>query len=274
MKLKTKLTNPQLLTKILQVHEKANEQCHFRFSQKLMFFITKTEYQDGTQIWSRIKTKALFSDFRIESTMDNEIWVILDLKNILSALKTYSKAQSIIVKLSKKNGVAFLTLEITVNNANITQDIPLQVLGKDEVKDIEEPSLPLPTISITMPNLKDLKSIIDKMKGLNDRLMLTATLANTLNFSIESQFVNVSTFYKSLDHPITSQQSGSNRQPFQRDNETRAVAKVDIKKFWRFLFSHGLGTNEIICSIIEDRAVVMKITLDELDMHYYIPVLN
>jgi hypothetical protein len=126
-----------------------------------------------------------------------------------------------------------------------------------------------------MPSLKELKSIVDKMKGLNDKLIITATLANTLTFSIESQFVNVSTFYKSLDHPILSQTTGNNnRQPFQKDNDTRAVAKVDIKKFWKFLFAYGLGTNEIICSIIEERAIVMKITLDDLDMHYYIPVLN
>ena len=137
MRFKAKLSNPQLLTRILQVHEKTTEQCLFKFSKKLMLFVTKTEYQDGTQIWSRIKTNTLFTDFRIESTTNNDIYVYLDLKNILRALKTYAKAQSIVVKLSKKNNIPFLTLEITVNSTNITQDIPLQVLNAEEVRQIE-----------------------------------------------------------------------------------------------------------------------------------------
>jgi HUS1 checkpoint protein len=133
MRFKAKLSNPQLLTKILQVHEKTADECLFKFSKKIMAFITKTEYQDGTQIWSRIKTNTLFTDFRIESTTDNDIYAKLDLKNISRALKTYSKAQSIVFKLSKKNSIAFLTLEIIVNSTNIVQDIPIQVLATDEV---------------------------------------------------------------------------------------------------------------------------------------------
>lgn len=108
------------------------------------------------------------------------------------------------------------------------------------------------------------------MKGISEVLKLTATNANSLTFSVESTFVNISTYYKSLDHPL----SQSTREPFQRDPTTRVIVNVDIKKFSKFLYSSNLNPTDVICSIIEDKALVLNVKLEDLYLTYYIPVIH
>lgn len=108
------------------------------------------------------------------------------------------------------------------------------------------------------------------MKGISEILKLTATNANSLTFSVESTFVNISTYYKSLDHPL----SQNSREPFQRDATTKVVAHVDIKKFSKFLYSSNLNPSDVICSIIEDKALVLNVKLEDLYLTYYIPIMH
>jgi hypothetical protein len=50
--------------------------------------------------------------------------------------------------------------------------------------------------------------------------------------------------------------------------------KVDIKKFARFLYSYQVGPTNVICCIVEGRAVVLHVLLDDLYLTYYIPVIT
>ena len=49
--------------------------------------------------------------------------------------------------------------------------------------------------------------------------------------------------------------------------------KVDIKKFARFLYSYQVHPTNVICCLVENRALVLHVLLDDLYMTYYLPVL-
>jgi len=120
-----------------------------------------------------------------------------------------------------------------------------------------------------MPPLKLLRHVIEKMKNVCDYLSIYANMAGDLTFKVETDMVTIATCYKGLDHP---QMEG--RSPPRRNPEQKAEVKVEIKKFARFLYSYQVQATNVICCIVEGRAVVLHVLLDDLYLTYYIPCLN
>ena len=62
----------------------------------------------------------------------------------------------------------YLEFEIKVsglnpsNNIVLTQDVPVRILGSEQIQELREPALPDPPVQIILPPLKDLRSIIDR----------------------------------------------------------------------------------------------------------------
>ncbi len=73
--------------------------------------------------------------------------------------------------------------------------------------------------------------------------------------------------YKNLEHPTIE-----GRSPPPPETEIKANVKVDIKKFHKFLFSYLVSPTNVICCIVETRAVVLHVLVDDLYLTYYIPV--
>jgi HUS1 checkpoint protein len=269
MRFKANLINHADLVKLLICLEKFEKSCILKISKQRLLFISKTGFVDGVQIWSGCITTTMLSDCVVESIHKNEIYLHFDIKNLIRALRSAPNAQEIKIKLTKKSS-PFLSIDMALDGLNITQDIPLiNILNQEEITELVEPKLSNPTVSIMMPSLKDLKSIIDSMKTVDSYITLTATNARTLNFSVEGSMVSISTLFKSLEHPISE---SSRTQPFQMENEVRAVAKLDITKFQKFLSVAILNPLDTICSILEDKAVVLNCKLEDLYVCYYLPI--
>jgi hypothetical protein len=79
----------------------------------------------------------------------------------------------------------------------------------------------------------------------------------------------MATMYKNLDHPTIE-----GRSPPHPDPEKKATVKLDIKKFHKFLFSYLVSPTNVICCIVETRAVVLHVLVEDLYLTYYIPVLS
>lgn len=212
---------------------------------------------------------SLFSEYSVVSKNNNEISFNVNLDNLIRGLKSGQSAQEVYVKLTKKGDTAYLSLaiEMTVcscfflpndnqptRSMTVTQDIPVQIISPSQLAAFTEPTLPDPEVYIMMPGLKSLKSVIERMKNIDDYLVIHANMAGELTFKVFSKFykthleqvqtevVSIATFYKKLDHPHIE-----GRDPPKANPDQTAKVKVDIKKFARFMYSYQVQPQNVIC---------------------------
>lgn len=226
---------------------------------------------DVFQVWAACNSESLFENYVIESQNSNEIAFNINLGNLLRGLKSGTHAQEIHMKLTKKGSTAYLSFAILMNQVKsitITQEIPVQILTSVQLQAYVEPTLPDPEVYIMMPPLKNLKNVIERMKNIDNNLILQANMAGELTLKVQTDNISVATFYRKLEHPIIGGKE------LQTNPDQKAKVKVDVKKFSRFLCSHVIVPNNVICCIVEDTALVLHVLLDDLFITYYIPVLN
>jgi len=276
MRFKAKILSERvpLFSKIVATVQKISKDCVLHLSERKVQFILAAELKDGgVQVWSGINAASLFDDYILDSQNSNEIAFEINLDHLQRALKSAQNAQNIVVKLTKKNQLPYLSLAIDVQNnqhiMTIIQDVPITLLSALHLAQYTEPHLPDPEVHIMMPPLRHLRNVIEKMKNVSEHLTIEANMAGQLTFRVDTELVNIITFYKNLEHPQIE-----GRSPPRQNPDVKAEVKVDIKKFHRFLFSYLVGPTNVICCIVETRAVVLHVLLEDIYLTYYIPVIS
>jgi len=272
MKFKAKISNLSLFTKIVSVIEKIGKTCVLHLTPKRIQFILTTDLHDGVQIWSGLNAESIFDDYQIESLTSNEISMEVNLDILQRVLKAglQKKSHDIAIKLTKKNNDPYLSLVVVIQSTQlmtVKQDIPVKMLLANQMASKVEPNLPEPNVHILMPPLKILRNVIDRMKAITDYVHLSANMGGELTLRIQTEMVSIQTFFNHLEHPTVE-----GRSPPQHNPEQKASVKLDIKKFSRILFSDLIQPQNVICCIVETKAVIFHVLLDDLFMTFYIPV--
>jgi len=271
MRFIAKLKDANLFLKVIQTVEKIDKQCTIHLTTKKIQFILVKELEQGFQVWSAMNASSLFNEYLIESKADNEISFSINLSHLARALKCGEKStnQEILIKLTKKGDIPYLSLSMEVSPTRsmmLTQEIPIQFLYPEQMRALKEPTLPDPNIVIMMPNLQDMRNVIERMKDLDSSLTIQANMRGELTLKVLTDAVAIVTLYRNLVHP---QVVGLEITP-----ETIASAKVDIKKFWSALYSYHVAPLHAICCIVDGTKLVLHVLLDDLYITYYIPILT
>jgi HUS1 checkpoint protein len=299
MRFRGKLQHPEKLIHIFQALEKVRKECVVRLCKNQILFISLGSQnlssiaakEDTTQVWCGTPTNELFSEFRLEAqNTDNQIYIVINLDHAIRALKSHQSAASTVVKLTKKQTQAYLTLDMRMEADNgtiaLSQDIPiLNILSKDEIRQvIQEPNPGVPRVQIMMPSLKELKPIVDRMQKMGSELEVEANMNGELTIRVANDnVVKVATYFKNLQHPHTLPQQdapvgvGANIVPQRStpDNTNSASAIVDIKKFQRFLHAQLVQPSGVCLGMIEDSCLVLNVgTPDKGYLTYFISVIN
>jgi len=261
-----------LFLRLIQTVEKIDKQCTIHLTPKRIQFILVKEIEQGYQVWSYMNAASLFNEYLIESMADNEISFQINLTHLGRALKCGEKntTQDILIKLTRKGDLPYLrvTMEISpTKSMMLTQDIPIQPLSAEQMNTFIEPELPTPDIIIMMPQLKAMKNVIKRMKNLNKTLVIRANMNGELTLKVQTELVSIATFYRHLEHP---QIEGGIRN---EGADTIASVQVDVKKFWKALYSYQISPTHVICCIIQDVALVLHALLDDFFITYYIPII-
>jgi len=143
----------------------------------------------------------------------------------------------------------------------LVQDVPVKVLSPNQMETIKEPDCPLPQVYIMMPNLQNLQMIAERMKALGEHVVISANLAGEFTIRVETDLVQVETFYQGLHNPKldAAQVDVAQHPSMLRDKHAFASARVDAKSFVKFLYSYHVGPQNVICSIIEGYALVFYV---------------
>ncbi|XP_024418829.1 checkpoint protein HUS1 isoform X3 [Desmodus rotundus] len=280
MKFRAKIVDAACLnhfTRVSCMVAKLARACTLRIRpQKLNFILADTAAGGGVSMWCELPQENFFSEFQMEgvSEENNEIYVELTSENLFRALKTAQNARSLKVKLTNKH-FPCLTVSVELPSASnssrmVTHDIPIKVIPRKLWKNLQEPAVPDSDVSIYLPVLKTMKSVVEKMKNISNHLIIEANLNGDLNLKIESELVCVTTHFKDLGNPPLASETASQ----DRDPEQMAEVHVDIRKFLQLLAGQQVNPTKAVCNVVSNKMVHFDLLHEDVALQYFIPALS
>lgn len=270
MRFKATIINAELLCRIVKSVDKIGKEGILLLTLTDVQFIVAADVVDGVQVWTTVPVQTLCDNYRVESMNNNEIALQLNLGHLERVLQSAGTAQPVAVRLTKRNRDPILTLSVEQSHLNrvaLTQEVPVVPLTAKQRARYIEPDLPDPQVAICMPSLRHVQTVVDRMKSLSDTIIIEANMAGELTLRIDADMVQVTTFYKNLEHP-----EFDGKTPPTRDPSVSARVRVDAKKLLKFLSSYRVHPINVVCCLVEGRAAVFHVGVDQLYMTYYLPV--
>uniref|UniRef100_A0A8I3PX92 Checkpoint protein HUS1 n=1 Tax=Canis lupus familiaris TaxID=9615 RepID=A0A8I3PX92_CANLF len=255
MKFRAKIVDAACLnhfTRVSAMIAKLAKTCTLRISpEKLNFVLSDRVASAGVSMWCELEQENFFSEFQMEgiSAENNAIYLDLTAENLSRALKTAQNARALKIKLTNKHfpclTVSIELLSVSSSSRVVTHDIPVKVIPRKLWKDLQEPTIPDSDVSIYLPALKTMKSIVEKMKNISNHLIMEANLSGELNLKIETELVCVTTHFKDLGNPPPASEDASQERP----PEQMAEVHIDIRKLLQFLAGQQVNPTRAVCKL-------------------------
>ncbi|OWK06732.1 HUS1 [Cervus elaphus hippelaphus] len=148
----------------------------------------------------------------------------------------------------------------------------------------------LEQVSIYLPVLKTMKSVVEKMKNISNQLVssdffekssqvyckilnlqiIEANLNGELNLKIETELVCVTTHFKDLGNPPLASENASQ----DRNSEQMAEVHIDIRKLLQFLAGQQVNPTKATCNIVKNKIVHFDLLHEDVSLQYFIPALS
>lgn len=230
-------------------------------------------------MWCELSQGNFFDEFQMEGVAAelNEIYLEFVPENLWRALKTAQSAKAVKIKLTNKHcpclRVAVELPSLSSSSRIVTHVIPVAVIPRRMWNDFREPSMPDFDVSIYLPVLKTMKSVVERMKNLSNFIVIEANLSGEMNLKIETDLVSVTTHFKDLGNPLWASEDGCQSSAQGRDLESMAEACIDIKKLQQLLAGQQVNPAKALCNIVHKRIVHFILLHEEVSLQYFIPAI-
>ncbi|KAJ2655321.1 Checkpoint protein hus1 [Coemansia sp. RSA 1199] len=284
MRFRAQVTNSNLLVRIVQCIERLAKTAVLKLTPNRLHIVVLSDTEGGLQMWSDVDPRALFSSYRVESLHNNEIHLELHIDNLQRALRSAHNSQTATLKLTKKQNLPVLSLSVqsmssTGHTTLVCQDVPVRVMTPEQVQAMREPEVPDAHVHIMMPELSTVRSVVERMRLLGDRVSVAANGEGQLTLRVASDRVDITTYWRGLANMTYD----STNEQVARPAHEFSVATVDMRNFTRFLHSYHVAPKNVICAILEHHALVFYVyigsangsDIDEQScgsLTYYLPV--
>merc|ERR1712126_139389 len=150
-----------------------------------------------------------------------------------------------------------LTFEITLPSLTMhtRNDVHVAVIPSRFWEDFQKPLLPNYDIRITVPQLRILKNVVERMKNISGYMVISATKDGEIRFKVETDEVSATTHFKNME--IYEADSQSSEDPLGNQSQGNIDVRIDIQKLVMFLHVQMLNPNRIWCGIVHGQAVHM-----------------
>uniref|UniRef100_A0A670JRC6 HUS1 checkpoint clamp component n=1 Tax=Podarcis muralis TaxID=64176 RepID=A0A670JRC6_PODMU len=182
--------------------------CALRLTAEQLVFVAGARGAvGGARLWCEVRQGNVFDEFQMEGVAaeKNEIYLEVTPENLSRALKTAQNAKAVKIKLTNKHcpclTVAVELPSLSSTSRVVTHDIPVGIIPRKLWNDFREPSVPDFDVSIYLPALKTMKSVVERMKNLSNSIVIEANLNGEMNLKIETDLVCVTTHFKDLGNP-------------------------------------------------------------------------
>ncbi|NXF23908.1 HUS1 protein, partial [Rhodinocichla rosea] len=267
-------------SRIINTIAKLAKTCILRLTVcKLYFILSDKVANGGSSMWCELSQGNFFDEFQMEGVAveHNEIYLEFVPENLWRALKTAQSAKAVKIKLTNKHcpclRVAVELPSLSSSSRIVTHDIPVGVIPRRMWNDFREPSVPDFDVSIYLPVLKTMKSVVERMKNLSNLIVIEANLGGEMNLKIETDLVSVTTHFKDLGNPPWASEDGCESSAQGRDLQSMAEACIDIKKLQQLLAGQQVNPTKALCNIVHKRIVHFILLHEEVSLQYFIPAI-
>ncbi|XP_007895687.1 checkpoint protein HUS1 [Callorhinchus milii] len=283
MKFRAKLVDVACLnhlSRVVNTISKLAKSCILRLTaDKLYFILSDKVASGGVAMWCQLFQGNFFDEFQIEgvSTDYNEIYLELVPENLSRSLKTAHNAKAVKIKLTMKHcpclTVAVELPSLSSHSRIVTHDIPVVIIPRKLWNDFAEPNVPDFDVSIYLPVLKTMKSVVERMKNLAGQVVIEANQNGKMNLKINTDLVTVTTHFKDLGNPPWVEEEAPVGFSQMRDPENMAEATVDIKRLMQFLAGQQVNPSKAICNIVSKKLVHFVLLHEDVSLQYFIPAI-
>ncbi|XP_062481319.1 checkpoint protein HUS1 isoform X2 [Pezoporus occidentalis] len=231
-------------SRVINTIAKLAKTCTLRLTvSKLYFILSDKVANGGVGMWCELNQGNFFDEFQMEGVAaeHNEIYLELMPENLSRALKTAHNAKAVKMKLTNKHCPC---LRVAVE-----------------------------LVSIYLPVLKIMKSVVERMRNLSNYVMIEANLSGEMNLKIETDLVCVTTHFKDLGNPSWALEDGCQSSQ-DRDPESMAEARIDIRKLQQLLAGQQVNPTKALCNIVSKRIVHFILLHEDVSLQYFIPALT
>ncbi|XP_028919539.1 checkpoint protein HUS1 [Ornithorhynchus anatinus] len=263
-------------TRVSVTIAKLAKTCTLRLTvDKLYFILSDKVANGGVSMWCELSQGNFFDEFQMEGIAEeyNEIYLELTAENLSRALKTAQNAKTVKIKLTNKHcpclTIAVELPSLSSSSRIVTHDIPVGVIPRKLWIDFREPRVPDFDVSIYLPMLKIMKSVVERMKNISNYIVIEANLSGEMNLKIETDLVSVTTHFKDLGNPPwTSEDTSQGRDP-----DRMSEVRIDIRKLLQFLAGQQVNPTKALCNIASNRLVHFILLHEDVSLQYFIPAL-
>jgi len=295
MRFRATVEHPLTFSRIIQTVERLQKRCVIKFTESEMHIICSNDVNEGgVQIWSQIKTEAIFTDYRIQSNANNQITLILASEALSAALRSAaapataggpSEADTV-MKLAKKNDQAVMTFEILSTSRSgkcvkIEHDVRIEVMRPEDVDRLQEPMCPEPDVHILLPSLAKLRTVVHRLQPMSKVIAVRANGSGQLQISVSTEAVKVDVSWGGLANPPMGRDMMSSQEhepsPEPRDPTQMYGVLMNVTSFLKFLSSSNVSTTTIAC-ICQNHAMILYVYIGEVAdaggvLTFYIPAI-
>ncbi|XP_019330294.1 PREDICTED: checkpoint protein HUS1 [Aptenodytes forsteri] len=257
---KTTSPTPMERVGVINTIAKLAKTCTLRLTvSKLYFILSDKVANGGVSMWCELCQGNFFDEFQMEGVAaeHNEIYLELVPDNLSRALKTAQSAKAVKIKLTNKHCPC----------------LRVAVELKEEVASGMLLLWSILLVSIYLPVLKTMKSVVERMKNLSNSIVIEANLSGEMNLKIETDLVSVTTHFKDLGNPPWASEDGCQSSAQGRDLENMAEARIDIKKLQQLLAGQQVNPTKALCNIVSKRIVHFILLHEDVSLQYFIPAL-
>lgn len=163
-------------------------------------------------------------------------------------------------------------------------DVPIIIYPADEINATVLPEMTtFPDVTIYMPPMKVLKSVVERMKNISETLVISNNRAGEMTLTVETSVVSVKTYFKDLERAemnedqqdgAASLQTGGAAAGSQAGSaDTEFIhSTVAIKSLHTFFSAFQHPPRDILLSVFKNEMVVLFVSNDDYNIYCYVPM--
>lgn len=224
------------------------------------------------RLWCEVSREA-FRRFCMEGVSEELDWIVLELasEHLSQALRSAAGARSVKLQLTNKvRPCLSVTVELQAqpdHAREMLHDLPVRVLPRRWWRECTEPRVLAPDVSVRLPALKTLRSIVERMANMGSPVLVEASLNGRMNLSVETAVVSVKSHFKNLGNPLKSVLG----RPQDRDPESMVQVWVDSKKLLEFFEGLQINPTTAFCNILGNTLLHFVLIHGDVSLQYFIP---
>jgi len=187
-----------------------------------------------------------------------------------------------VMKLAKKDDQAVFMFETRdhdnswAKGLSVSHSVKISILRPGDMENIKEPLCPEPDVHIVTPALKDLRTVVDRLKSFGSQICVSANNSGELTLSTQTEDADrVETTWQDCTHPtIELNDDAPPRDP--PDPEQHFGAQVSAPSLLKFMSAAFIAPTTCIACICENHCLIMYVYMGEVSdqngiLTFYIP---